>query len=188
MGSMPSRCSTSTYSISSGTVTSARYVLSGRRRNNSNDAPRRERRALTSTLVNDAEANHLFQDVLTATRLQSDPIVGSIPVRASAIHDVIVIHILPLRRAAHEIFSGGDLLIAATAVRATALVPEPAILMGLFDLSPAEVKLATALASGCSVQYAAHEAGVTLSNARTRSGSHIPEDRYASAKPTRCAA
>jgi len=139
-------------------------------------------------LVNDAEANHLFQDVLTATRLQSDPIVGSIPVRASAIHDVIVIHILPLRRAAHEIFSGGDLLIAATAVRATALVPEPAILMGLFDLSPAEVKLATALASGCSVQYAAHEAGVTLSNARTRSGSHIPEDRYASAKPTRCAA
>ena len=123
--------------------------------------------SLGGIAINDAGANQLFQDVLTDARLHREPIVRSIPITASATHDAVVIHILPLRRAAHEIFSGGELLIVATAVRATAMVPGPAILMGLFDLTPAEVKLATVLASGRSVQHAAREAGVTLSSART---------------------
>ncbi len=117
--------------------------------------------------INDVDANRLFQDVIATSKSREEPVVRSIPVASAEGRDAIVIHLLPLRRAAHEIFSGGDLLIVATAVRANALVPSPAILMGLFDLTPAEVKLAIALASGRSVQQAALEANVTNSSART---------------------
>jgi DNA-binding CsgD family transcriptional regulator len=68
---------------------------------------------------------------------------------------------------AHDLFSGGDLLIAATAISASALVPSPTILTGLFDLTPAEVNLAAALAKGLSLKAAAAEAGLQFSTMRT---------------------
>jgi DNA-binding CsgD family transcriptional regulator len=117
--------------------------------------------------ISDAEANRLFQGAVEAAKSQAEPLVRSIPIAAREDHGAVVVHVLPLRRAAHDIFSGGDLLIVATAVLATGSVPSPNILMGLFDLTPAEVKLAIALASGRTVQQAALDASITLSSART---------------------
>jgi DNA-binding CsgD family transcriptional regulator len=81
--------------------------------------------------------------------------------------EAIVVHVLSLRRAAHEIFSGADILAAATAVSASNLVPSPSILTGLFDPAPAEAKLAAALASGRSLKEASLQAGITVKTART---------------------
>lgn len=117
--------------------------------------------------INDVAANLLFQEVLAVAQHRTEPAVRSIPVAARDERGAMVVHVLPLRRDAHDLFSGGDLLVVATAVHAAALVPAPAILMGLFDLTPAEVRLATALASGQSVQQAAVSAGITFSSART---------------------
>jgi DNA-binding NarL/FixJ family response regulator len=79
----------------------------------------------------------------------------------------VVLHILPLKRDAHDLFGGGDLLVVATMISASALVPSPTILTGLFDLTPAEVRLATALAKGLNLKMAAAEAGLQFSTVRT---------------------
>ncbi|MGX5801266.1 helix-turn-helix transcriptional regulator [Bradyrhizobium sp. Arg314] len=94
-------------------------------------------------------------------------VVRSIPVPATKGQPALILHVLPLRRAAHEIFSGADILVAATAVSASAIVPSPAILTGLFDLSPAEARLASALSSGRTLQAVAAESGITVKSART---------------------
>ncbi|MER9093969.1 hypothetical protein NKI34_23240 [Mesorhizobium sp. M0700] len=91
----------------------------------------------------------------------------SIPVPARKGRPALIVHLLPLRGAAHDIFSGADILVAATVVGIGATGPSPSILSGLFDLTPAEARLATALASGRSVQEAAIEIGIAVKSART---------------------
>ncbi|WP_292186701.1 helix-turn-helix transcriptional regulator [Mesorhizobium sp.] len=56
---------------------------------------------------------------------------------------------------------------AATAVGIGATVPAPNILSSLFDLTPAEARLAVEPASGLSVQEAAMEIGIAVKSART---------------------
>jgi len=115
--------------------------------------------------IGSASANALFQQAIVEHR--HDLAVRSIPVPAKDDRAALVVHLLPLRRAAHDIFLGGDILIAATAVSASAMVPSPTILTGLFDLTPAEARLATALTAGRSLKSAAAKHGVTFSTART---------------------
>jgi DNA-binding CsgD family transcriptional regulator len=114
--------------------------------------------------IGNAAANALFQEAIVHHRYD---LVRSIPVPAKEDRPALVVHLLPLRRAAHDIFSGADILVAATAVSASAMVPSPTILTGLFDLTPAEAKLATALTGGQSLKAAAIGSGVTFSTART---------------------
>ena len=115
--------------------------------------------------IGDAPANALFQQAIV--RHRHDLVVRSVPISAKEDRPALVVHMLPLRRAAHDIFSGADILVAATAVSASAMVPSPTILTGLFDLTPAEAKLATALTAGRSLKAAAADNGVTFSTART---------------------
>jgi len=115
----------------------------------------------------DEAGDALLQQTLAAARDHVEPAVRSLPVAAGEGRDAMVVHLLPLRRAAHEIFAGGDLLLVATAVRADASLPAPAVLRGLFDLTPAEVRLATALAAGQSLQQAAVASAITPRSART---------------------
>jgi DNA-binding CsgD family transcriptional regulator len=117
--------------------------------------------------INDAAANTLFQSTIDAAKARAEPAVRSIPIAARDERSAVVVHVLPLHRAAHDIFSGGDLLIVATTVRSDAMRPSASILMGLFDLTPSEVKLATALSSGDTLQQVAAEAGIQLTSART---------------------
>ncbi len=117
--------------------------------------------------IGDVNANRLFQDTLSSYKEAADAVVRSIPVAGGQDRSAVVVHVLPLRRTAHEIFSGGDFLVVATSVRANASMPSPSILMGLFDLTPAEVKLAIALAGGRTLQQAAIEGSIQLTTART---------------------
>jgi DNA-binding CsgD family transcriptional regulator len=117
--------------------------------------------------IGDRAANTLFQESVAGACALSEPLVRSIPIAAIEGRDALVIHLLPLRRAARDIFSGGDLLIVATTIRPDASQPSPAILTALFGLTPSEVKLATALATGRTVQQAAVEASITLATGRT---------------------
>jgi len=117
--------------------------------------------------IADATANLLFQQAIEAARTNVEPLVRSIPIPARDAREAIIVHLLPLRRAAHEIFSGADILVATTAVSASNLVPSPTILTGLFDLTPAEARVATALASGRSLKETAIQGGITVKTART---------------------
>lgn len=111
--------------------------------------------------------NKLLQEAIAAT--QSDPRAAarSIPVPAEADRPAMILHVVPLLRSASDIFSGAATLIAVVTVSASRLVPSLQVLMGLFDLTPAEVKLAAALAGGVSLQEAAARNGVQMTTART---------------------
>lgn len=125
--------------------------------------------AFDGLAIGDHEANALYQEVLRngANAASQTPTVRSIALAPREERAAMVLHILPLRRSAHEILSGGDWLLVATSVRADALAPSPNILRALFDLSPAEVKLATAVASGLTLQDAARDAKIQITTART---------------------
>lgn len=111
-------------------------------------------------------ANKLFQEALEATA-GAKPIVRSIPIAETDERRACVIHLVPLRRSAHDIFPGGDLVVAVSALKRSALVPSPTVLTGLFDLTPAEARFASALCSGQSVKEASQAVGITESSGRT---------------------
>ncbi|MER8830271.1 helix-turn-helix transcriptional regulator [Mesorhizobium sp. M0938] len=113
----------------------------------------------------DGPANALFQ--LAIAHNQDNRAVRPIPVPGAKGRPALIVHLLPLRRATHDIFSGADILVTATEVSLCATVPSPHILSGLFDLTPAEARLAVELASGRSVQEAAMEIGIAVKSART---------------------
>jgi len=117
------------------------------------------------TIANPA-AEKLFREAVSLSGTDRDGFVRSIPVPAMEGGPALIVHVLPLRRSAYDIFSGADILVAATPVNATGSVPSPGILTGLFDLTPAEVRLASALAEGKSLHMAAESNGIQLSTAR----------------------
>lgn len=112
----------------------------------------------------DEPANTLFQQAIAHN--QDNRVVRSIPVPGTKGRPALIVHLLPLRRAAYDIFSGADILVAATEVSISTTVPSPNILSGLFDLTPAEARLAIELAAGRSVQQAAVEIGIAVKSAR----------------------
>ncbi len=82
----------------------------------------------------------------------------------------MVVHVLPLRRAAHDIFAGGDVLIAATEVSLNVGGPPVNLMMGLFDLTPAEARLAGGLAAGATLAETAVSQGIQVTTARSYLG------------------
>ncbi|CEJ10038.1 hypothetical protein BN1110_00309 [bacterium YEK0313] len=123
--------------------------------------------AFGSMAVADAAANRLFQDAVLAAGSSREPLVRSIPVRRGADHTAAVIHMLPLRRAAHDIFSQADILVLMTEVRPDGNVPPLQLLSVLFDLAPAEARLASAIAAGKSLKSTAAEMRIEYNSART---------------------
>ncbi|MCZ0734453.1 helix-turn-helix transcriptional regulator [Phreatobacter sp. AB_2022a] len=111
-------------------------------------------------------ADKLFQEAVRASRAGFHRLVRSIPVPAVEDKPPLVLHVLPLRRSAYDIFQGADTLVAVTTVSPTAAAPSASVLTGLFDLSPAEVRLASALTEGRTLRAAAAGAGITYGTAR----------------------
>ena len=116
--------------------------------------------------VADVGANRLLQSAIESGIGETER-VRSVPVAARNNRGACVIHILPVRHSANDLFPGGDLILAVSGVRKSSLVPSPQVLMGLFDLTPAEVRFATGLISGGSVQEVSAALGITQSSGRT---------------------
>lgn len=115
----------------------------------------------------DAVANRLWQEILQASISGREPLMRSIPLVGRDNRPPMIAHVLPLRRAAHDLFFGGDLLLAVTTLNSSSFVPSPTILSGLFDLTSAEAKLAIALAGGQSLKQAAIANKIKISTARS---------------------
>jgi DNA-binding CsgD family transcriptional regulator len=115
--------------------------------------------------IADAEANRLFQDAVIS--INQTTVVRSIPVSAIGGEAAFVVHLLPLRRAAHDVFAGADVLVLATPIAPTKLVPSANLLNALFDLTPAEARLAMDLADGLTLAESAIRHAVTVKTART---------------------
>lgn len=77
--------------------------------------------------------------------------VQSIPMLSDGTMPPLILHLLPVRRAAFDIFSRGLAILVFTEI-GTIGPPDMRVLAGLFDMTPAEVRIARGIASGKSVE------------------------------------
>lgn len=107
--------------------------------------------------LQDAMPDALFGATISGPVTDS---IQSIPLAATEEGPAMVAHLLPIRRSAGDIFATADLLLIVTLVT-TPDAPLTAVLTGLFDLTPAEAKIARGIAVGRTVEELAVANGVS---------------------------
>jgi DNA-binding CsgD family transcriptional regulator len=112
-------------------------------------------------------ADALMREALARIAAGDTKIVASIPLPSVGTHAAAVLHIVPIRRDARDIFSGTLALVVLTALTPS---PSPGIdlLAGLFDLSPAEARVARAISQGQTMQYIAVRQGLSSETVRSQ--------------------
>jgi DNA-binding CsgD family transcriptional regulator len=112
-----------------------------------------------------AAAQVILAEAMQALAVASGPYTGrSIPLAGRG-RAPMVVHLLPLRREARDIFSGAFCLLFVTSVVARK-APQPTLLEVLFDLTPAEAKVASLIANGRPVAAIAQRQGVAENTVR----------------------
>lgn len=91
----------------------------------------------------------------------------SIPLAATEASPAMVVHLVPIRRSAHDVFSHGEMLLVFTVVTAPS-APPTEVLTGLFDLTPAEARVARGISLGRSTEELAALHGVSRETVRTQ--------------------
>jgi DNA-binding CsgD family transcriptional regulator len=117
-------------------------------------------------LVDQAADKLLSEALRCGGRGSPTQLTQSIPIRASHDHPPFVLHIVPVKGAAHDIFQGAMSILILTPV-VPKKVPTANVLQGLFDLTPSEAKLAALVAAGHQIREAAGLLGVTQATARS---------------------
>jgi DNA-binding CsgD family transcriptional regulator len=111
-----------------------------------------------------APADTLFRAALADPALDT---VRSIPLPATEASPAMVGHVVPIRRSAHDVFARGDVLLLLTLVTAPN-APLTEVLTGLFDLTPAEARIARGISTGRSLDELARAGGVSRETVRTQ--------------------
>jgi DNA-binding CsgD family transcriptional regulator len=97
--------------------------------------------------LSDRRADALLVQALDSLDSETGRVPRSIPIRAHEDHPPTVVHVHPVKGAARDIFTRAAAVLLFTPVVASA-PPETAVIQGLFDLTPAEARVARALAGG----------------------------------------
>jgi len=122
---------------------------------------RRERLCLS-----DVAADKLFRDALLQMDVGTDHReVRSIPVAARDGRAPAIVHVIPVRLSAHDIFTQASALVAITSVDRAA-VPTAEVLQGLFDLTRAEARIARGIGEAKSVEQLAAALGISRETVR----------------------
>ncbi len=95
----------------------------------------------------DAGADLLLGQAIAELATKGDGTVRSIPVAAKDEHPPMIVHVLPIRGAANDIFAHASAVVLVTPV-VPRRVPTAEVIQGLFDLTPAEARIARAIGNG----------------------------------------
>ena len=127
-------------------------------------APRVRIGAMDRVYFQSTGADALLAEALENVHAQG---VRSVPLAATETMPAIVAHLIPIKRTAHDIFSRGEVLALFTLVTAPT-APLTEVLTGLFDLTPAEARVARGIAVGRTVEELAGANGVSRETVRTQ--------------------
>jgi DNA-binding CsgD family transcriptional regulator len=116
--------------------------------------------------LKDTSADRLLRDAIAMVDSGSGSGVRSFPVRHADAETTMVAHVIPIRLSARDIFLRCAAVLAMTPVAAPQ-APPVELVQALFDLTPAEARVARSLASGKTVEDIAADGGVSLSTVRT---------------------
>jgi DNA-binding CsgD family transcriptional regulator len=123
-------------------------------------------RAFDRVSLKDKGADQLLRDAVATIDSESKPEVRSFPVRDAEAEATMVAHVIPIRLSARDIFVRCFAILALTPMTRPQ-APPVELVQSLFDLTPAEARVARSLASGKTVEAIATEGGVSLNTVRT---------------------
>lgn len=124
-------------------------------------------RAQNRIALMDGRANELLWAALAALDTNAELSVRSFPLRDADDRAALVVHIIPIRRSAHDIFAGSYALLVVTPVSAPA-APPVELMRSLFDLTVSEARVARGLAVGETLEEIAASGGVAISTVRSQ--------------------
>lgn len=117
--------------------------------------------------IKDARADELFQRAVASIDLRVASPVQSFAIRGTNATTAIVAHIVPIRGHARDIFVRCAGVLVLTPVNLP-LAPSIELVQSLFDLTPAEARVARALTAGQSVGEIALSGGVSPNTVRSQ--------------------
>jgi len=117
-------------------------------------------------ILEGAGADALLDDAIQRYKAQVAPTVQSLPMMARNGAPPLILHLLPIRRAARDIFSRSMAVLAVTEVGKVG-PPDMRVLCGLFDLTPAEARVARGIAMAQTPETIAATLGISLETARS---------------------
>ena len=123
-------------------------------------------RAYDRVSLKDPSADHLLRDAIAAIGSESGSGVRSFPVRDMRANAMMVAHIIPVRLSARDIFLRCAAILTLTPVT-TPRAPPVELIQCLFDLTPAEARIARSLVSGKTVEEIALERSISVNTVRT---------------------
>jgi DNA-binding CsgD family transcriptional regulator/PAS domain-containing protein len=122
-------------------------------------------RAQGRVSLKDKAADNLLRDAIAAIDVAGGA-VRSFPVRDSATQAMMVAHLIPIRLSARDIFVRCAAALVLTPVTMPQ-APPVELVQSLFDLTPAEARVARSLASGKTVEDIASDGGTSPTTIRT---------------------
>lgn len=115
----------------------------------------------------DASADRLLVDALQGLARPGLPGPQSIPIRAWEDGAPAIAHVLPVRRSARDLFTAASAVVIITPL-AQGTVPSLSLLEGLFDLTPAEARVARGIAGCRTVEQIAIDVGTSPHTVRAQ--------------------
>jgi DNA-binding CsgD family transcriptional regulator len=113
----------------------------------------------------DLRADGMLGQSLSQLQSHSGGHVRSIPIAATLQLPASIVHVIPVRGAANEIFASASCVLVITAV-AHPEIASTQVIECLFDLTPAEARVARGIAAGKTVDDLASEAGLAAGTVR----------------------
>jgi DNA-binding CsgD family transcriptional regulator len=123
-------------------------------------------RAFDLVSLKDQGADRLLRAAIAAINRETASGVRSFPIRNAEAEAPMVAHVIPIRLSAREIFLRCAAVLAMTPVGAPR-APPVELVQSLFDLTPAEARVARSLAIGKTVEDIASDHGISPSTVRT---------------------
>jgi len=130
-------------------------------------SPRVTARAFGLVGLADPAAEALLAQAYAAIDQAASPVPRSVPMPATEHGPALIVHIVPLRHDARDVFTGGSIMMLVTEVTSPG-VPQTELLTGLFDLTPAESRLARAVAAGQALSDIAATGRTSIGTLRTQ--------------------
>ncbi|WP_333587474.1 helix-turn-helix transcriptional regulator [Phenylobacterium sp.] len=115
----------------------------------------------------DKRGQALLTRALAGVSGGSDEAAGSFPLRDEADQPTAVAHLIPVRRSAHDIFGPSLALLLLTPVRLDR-APPLELMRSLFDLTPAEARIAQGVAAGQTLEDLALQGSVSINTVRNQ--------------------
>ena len=124
-------------------------------------------RAQDRVSLKDRAADQLLRYAIAAIDMAGGTSVRSFPVRDTGAGAMMVAHVIPIRLSARDIFVRCAAVLVLTPVTLPQ-APPVELVQSLFDLTPAEARVARSLSAGETVEKIASVGGVSLNTVRSQ--------------------